>query len=90
MDPLLDDEGFSIYASPKGAYVVVEDCMTPALEAERLYGPLTLCDRIRPGDFRIPGLWNAVGSQIDDQLFAVLEESVGRQLLRVERGAAAA
>ena len=74
MNTQADGIGFSVYASPGGTYVVVRDCMIATLEAERLYGPLKLRKHIWPEDFRLPGLVDAVAAQIDDHLFAVLDD----------------
>jgi hypothetical protein len=74
MNAQLNGNGFAIYASRAGPYVVVRDCMTATLEAEQLYGPLQLREHVWPEDFRVPGLVDAVAAQIDDHLFAVLED----------------
>ena len=75
---------FNVYTRLDGAYVLVPECMTASLEAQRLHGPLEYCDRLDSDEHPFPGLWELVVRETDEHSFAVLQEPIGKQLLGID------
>jgi hypothetical protein len=74
---------FNIYTRPDGAFLLVPECMEASRAAEVQHGPLHFCGTINSSEHPVPALWNRVLSETDDHSFAVLQESVGKQLLDI-------
>lgn len=75
---------FNVYTRPDGAYLLVPDCMLTPLEAEATHGPLTFCETIDSDRYPVPALWERVMDEIDQMSFAVLQATVGRQMLDLD------
>ena len=74
----------NVYTTADGRFLLVPECMSASLEARRLHGPLEFCVRIDSRDYPYPELWLRVLSEIDEQMFAVLEPAVGKWLMELE------
>jgi hypothetical protein len=63
--------------------------MKASREAERLHGPLVHCGAVESEGHPLPDLWDAVLTEVDERLYAVLSEYVAHSLLGIECGSMA-
>lgn len=78
---------FTVYTRRDGAYVFVPECMVPPLEAEGTHGRMTVSYVVESDDYPVASLWETILWDIDKFSFAVLQNAVARQLLKLDRDA---
>ncbi|WP_157481165.1 MULTISPECIES: hypothetical protein [unclassified Lysobacter] len=77
---------YTVYRGATGIYLLVPDCMKASREAERLHGPLVHCGAVESEGHPLPHLWEAVLTEVDERLYAVLSEHIAHSFLGIECG----